>query len=208
MKKKHQSKRRWLDEHFNDVYVKRARQEGFRSRAVYKLLEINERDRILRPGMTVIDLGAAPGGWSQVAAKCVGPRGRVIASDILPMEAISGVTFLQGDFREQAVLDQLLALLEGKKADLVISDMAPNISGMGAVDQPRSMYLAELALDMARQVLKPGGTLLMKAFQGSGFEELIKEVRASFSKILIRKPKASRSRSREVYILAQNLTFD
>lgn len=198
------SSRRWLKEHFDDEYVKRSRQEGYRSRAVYKLKEIQEKDHLLRPGMTVIDLGAAPGGWSQVAAQLVGERGRVIALDILPMEPLPGVEVLEGDFREQEVLDALLATLGGQTVDLVISDMAPNISGMKAVDQPRAMYLAELAVDLARQVLKPGGDLLFKAFQGEGLDALTKDLRESFRQVLIRKPKASRARSREVYVLARN----
>lgn len=193
----------WLQEHEKDEYVKRARQEGYRSRAVYKLLELNERDRILKPGMTVVDLGAAPGGWSQVVAKKVGRQGVVIALDILAIEPLPDVTFIQGDFREQSVLDELLACVENRGVDLVISDMAPNISGMDAVDQPRSMYLAELALDMARQVLASGGAFLVKLFQGAGYDEFMRDVRLSFSAVVTRKPKASRPRSREVYLLAR-----
>ncbi len=198
------SSKRWLKEHFGDPYVKRAQQEGYRSRAVYKLLEIQEKDRLIKPGMTVVDLGAAPGGWSQLAAQWVGRKGRVIATDILPMDPLDGVEFLQGDFREQDVLEQLLSLLGEAKADLVISDMAPNISGMGAVDQPRAMYLVELALDLARQVLRPGGDFLAKLFQGEGSEAFLRELRASFGQVKIRKPKASRARSREVYVVARN----
>jgi len=199
------SSRRWLDEHFNDPYVKRAQQDGYRSRAVYKLLEIQEKDHLLRPGMTVVDLGAAPGGWSQVAAPLVGAKGRVVALDILPMDALADVEFIQGDFREQEVLDALLARLGDARVDLVMSDMAPNISGMKAVDQPRSMYLAELALDMALRVLAPGGDFLVKVFQGEEYDAYLREVRKRFGKVLIRKPKASRPRSREVYVLARNL---
>ena len=208
MKKKHRSKRQWLTEHFRDTYVKRSQAQGYRSRAVYKLLELNERDRFLRPGMTVIDLGAAPGGWSQLAAEIVGKQGTVIATDILAMEPIDGVTFICGDFREEEVLQRLQAELGGRQADLVISDMAPNISGMEAIDQPRAMYLAELALELARSVLKQGGDLLIKVFQGSGFDPYLKELRQSFDKVLIRKPNASRPRSREVYVLARNYVLE
>ncbi|MEW6353625.1 MAG: 23S rRNA (uridine(2552)-2'-O)-methyltransferase RlmE [Pseudomonadota bacterium] len=198
------SSRRWLKEHFDDAYVKKARSEGYRARSVYKLQEIDAHDRLLRPGMTVIDLGAAPGGWAQYAAQRVGEKGRIVALDILPMTPIKGVEFLQGDFTEQAVFDALLATLGGSQADLVLSDMAPNISGMRSVDQPRAMYLAELALDLARQVLKPGGDLLIKVFQGSGFDELYKTLRADFGQVVARKPKASRARTPEVYLLARN----
>ena len=200
---KSKSSQRWLDEHENDVYVQRARQDGYRSRATYKLLEINEKDRLFKPGMTVVDLGAAPGGWSQMAARLVGDKGHVVAMDILPMDGLAGVDFLQGDFREQEVLEQLLKMIGDQGVDLVISDMAPNISGMGVVDQPRAMYLTELALDMARQVLKPGGDFLVKVFQGEGFDEYMRDVRSSFNKVITRKPKASRPRSREVYLLAR-----
>lgn len=196
------SSSRWLQRHFDDNYVQKAQQAGYRSRAAYKLLEINERDRILRPGLTVVDLGAAPGGWSQVAAAAVGGKGTVIALDILPMDPLADVTFLQGDFREQAVSDQLLALVPAGAVDLVISDMAPNISGQRAVDQPRAMYLAELALDMARKVLAPKGMLLVKVFQGEGTDEFRRELQQSFAKLVTRKPKASRRESREVYLLA------
>jgi len=194
----------WLQSHARDAYVKQAQQAGYRSRAAFKLLEINERDHILRPGMTVIDLGAAPGGWTQVAAGIIGERGRVIALDILPMEPIAGVGFIQGDFREEPVFAELLALIGNQPADLVISDMAPNISGMKSVDQPRAMYLAELALDLARKVLSPGGALLVKAFEGEGIDEFRRELRHSFKTVLTRKPKASRQASREVYMLAKN----
>jgi 23S rRNA (uridine2552-2'-O)-methyltransferase len=195
---------RWLQRHFDDAYVRKAQQAGYRSRAVYKLLEINERDHILRPGMTVIDLGAAPGGWSQVAAKIVGQRGHVVALDILPMDPLQGVSILQGDFREETIMAELLKVVGEQRVDLVISDMAPNISGMKAVDQPRAMYLAELALDLARKVLTPGGTLLVKAFEGEGIEEFRRELRRSFHVVITRKPKASRPSSREVYMLAKN----
>ncbi len=198
------SSSRWLQRHFADDYVRRAQQAGYRSRAVYKLLEIQERDRILRPGMVVVDLGAAPGGWSQVAAKIVGKRGRVIALDILPIEPMDGVEIVQGDFREPVVLERLLKIVGERGVDLVISDMAPNSSGMKAVDQPRAMYLAELALELAQRVLVPGGDLLVKVFQGEGIEEYRRALRASFEKLLTRKPKASRSSSREVYLLARN----
>jgi 23S rRNA (uridine2552-2'-O)-methyltransferase len=193
----------WLREHFDDVYVKKAQQDGYRSRAVYKLLELNEKDHFIKPGMTVVDLGAAPGGWSQLASHLVGDNGRVVALDILPMDALAGVDFIQGDFREQEVLDRLLQTLNGAPVDLVMSDMAPNISGNKSVDMPRAMYLAELAVDLARQVLKPGGDLVMKVFQGEGFDALMQELKNSFSKVVIRKPKASRPRSKEVYILAR-----
>ena len=196
MTKRSKSSRRWLDRHFNDEFVKRAQKEGFRSRAVYKLLEIQQKDRLLKPGQIVVDLGAAPGGWSQMARRIVGDKGRVVALDILPMEPISGVDFIEGDFREEAPLGRLQALLGGSKVDLVLSDMAPNVSGMAAVDQPRAMYLCELALDFAREVLKPGGSLLVKVFQGEGFDQYVRELRASFARVVTRKPKASRPRSR------------
>lgn len=202
-RKRSKSSRRWLDEHFDDAYVKKAQQHGYRSRAAYKLLEIQIKDRIIQPGETVIDLGAAPGGWSQVAAELVGSQGRVIALDILPMDPIVGVECLQGDFTEQAILDQLLDTLGQVKAGLVLSDMAPNISGIKAVDQPRAMYLAELAVDLAQKVLDSNGDLLIKVFQGEGFDQLLGQIRALFRKVITRKPQASRSRSREVYILAR-----
>ncbi len=195
---------RWLREHFTDPYVRQAQREGYRSRAVYKLIELQERDRILRPGSTVIDLGAAPGGWSQLAARLVGPRGRVIALDLLEMEPLPGVEIMQGDFREQGTLEALLARTGGRTAHLVMSDLAPNISGMGEVDQPRVMYLAELALDLAGNVLRPGGDFLVKVFQGEGFDEFLRASRATFGKVSVRKPQASRPRSREVYLLARN----
>lgn len=197
------SSHNWLRSHFDDEYVKRAQREGFRSRAVYKLDEIQQKDRILRPGMTVVDLGAAPGGWSQYAGRLLAGKARLVALDILPMEPLSGVEFIQGDFREDAVLDALLATLGGTHVNLVMSDMAPNISGMEAVDIPRSMYLVELAIDFADRVLAAQGSLLFKAFQGEGFDTVLADVRGKYDKVLIRKPKASRPRSREVYVLAQ-----
>jgi 23S rRNA (uridine2552-2'-O)-methyltransferase len=196
------SSSRWLKEHFDDEYVQRSRQEGYRSRAVYKLIEIQQKDRVLKPGMTVIDLGAAPGGWSQYAVTVLGSKGRMIALDILPIEPLPGIEFIQGDFRENEVLHQLLQSLGDSGADLVLSDMAPNTSGMDAVDVPRAYYLAELALDFARQVLKPGGGLLVKLFQGDGFEAYHNELKQHFSRVVMRKPKASRARSREIYALA------
>jgi 23S rRNA (uridine2552-2'-O)-methyltransferase len=193
---------KWLAEHFSDEYVKRARKEGYRSRAVYKLQEIDERDKLLRPGLVVVDLGAAPGAWTQYVKERVGPKGRVIALDILPMDELPGIEVLQGDFTEEAVLQGLLAQLQGQPVDLVISDMAPNISGVEGADQARSVYLAELALDFATQVLKPGGCFLVKVFQGRGFNELYKELQRRFEKVATRKPKASRARSAEQYLLA------
>ena len=198
------SSARWLREHFTDEYVKRAQEEGYRSRAAYKLLEIQEKDRLLRPGLTVVDLGAAPGGWSQLAARLVGGQGAVIALDVLPMEPLAGVEFIQGDFRETEVLERLMAMLNGRPVDLVISDMAPNTSGIKAVDQPRGMYLAELALDFAGQCLRSGGDLLVKVFQGEGFDPFLKSLRAGFATVAARKPKASRARSAERYLLARN----
>ena len=198
------SSSRWLREHFDDPYVKKAQQEGYRSRAAYKLIEIQEKDRILRPGMTVLDLGAAPGGWSQIAADYVGDDGIVIASDILPMDSLPGVTFIEGDFREEAVFTQLLEIIGDQGVDLVISDMAPNMSGTRAVDQPRAMFLVELALDMAIRVLRPGGDFLVKVFQGEGFDALRKTTQQHFHKLQTRKPDASRARSHETYWLARD----
>lgn len=192
-----------MREHFNDHYVKRTQQEGYRSRASYKLLELNDKDSILRPGMTVVDLGAAPGGWSQVAAELVGPKGRVIASDILAMDPVAGVEFLQGDFTDESVLRALLDTLGKDRADLVISDMAPNMSGIADVDQPKSMYLVELAVDLAKQVLNKGGCLVTKVFQGEGFEACYRDLRQHFQNVSTRKPAASRPRSREVYVVAK-----
>lgn len=192
-----------MREHFNDPYVKASQKDGFRSRASYKLLEINEKDKLLLPGLTVVDLGAAPGGWSQVAVAEVGETGVVLASDILPMDAIAGVTFVQGDFTEETVMGQLLGVLGDSRADLVISDMAPNMSGIANVDQPKSIYLVELALDMAFQVLKPGGNFVSKVFQGEGFDEFFMSCRDKFQKVVTRKPGASRPRSREVYVVGK-----
>lgn len=203
MAKKKSSSKAWLREHREDEYVQRAHQDGYRSRASYKLLELDDRDKLLKPGMTVLDLGSAPGGWSQVAADRVGERGRVIASDILPMDSIADVTFIQGDFTENAVFDEICAEIGEEGVDLVISDMAPNMSGMSAVDQPRSMYLVELALDLAIRTLRPGGDFVAKVFHGEGFEPLMKEARQSFERVLTRKPAASRSRSKEVYLVAR-----
>lgn len=197
------SSKDWLKEHFDDRYVQRSWQDGYRSRASYKLLELDAKDALLRPGMAVIDLGAAPGGWSQVAADKVGPEGVVIASDILDMDALAGVDFIQGDFTEEAVLEAILACLDKRPVDLVMSDMAPNMSGMAAIDQPQAMYLVELALDLAQQTLRPGGRFLAKVFQGEGFDDYLKVLRGSFAKVVTRKPDASRARSREVYLLAE-----
>ena len=200
---KSKSSHRWLKAHFDDEYVKRAQREGFRSRAVYKLEEIQQKDRILHPGMTVVDLGAAPGGWSQYAGRLLKGQGQIIALDILPMDALPGVEFIQGDFREEEVFDFIMRILGDSSVDLVMSDMAPNISGMEAVDQPRGMYLAELAVDFAARTLDKGGNLLFKVFQGEGFDALVKDLRRQYRKVLIRKPKASRPRSREVYVMAK-----
>ena len=199
------SSQRWLKEHFDDQWVARAQAEGWRSRASFKLLEIDDRDRLFRPGMTVLDLGAAPGGWSQVAAQRAGDSGVVIASDILPMEPIAGVTFIQGDSREEDVFRELLNALDGRPVDLVLSDMAPNMSGNRAVDQPRAMYLAELALEMAREVLAPEGRLLMKVFQGEGVDAFRRDFHQTFRSVVTRKPAASRPRSPEVYMLGSGL---
>lgn len=196
------SSKGWLQEHFDDSYVKRSQEDGYRSRASYKLLELNDKDRLITPGMTVVDLGSAPGGWSQVAAGLVGDKGRVVATDILPMDGMAGVEFLQGDFTEQEVVNELLDLLDGATADLVISDMAPNMSGIRDIDQPQVMYLAELALELARTILRPGAYFLVKVFQGEGIEAYQRELRDSFKTVKVRKPKASRARSREVYLLA------
>lgn len=196
------SSTRWLKEHFSDPYVKRAHAEGWRSRAVFKLEELLERDRLLKPGMVVVDLGAAPGSWSQVARERLGEQGRVIALDILPMQGIGGVEFILGDFREEAVLAQLKDTLGGVEVDLVLSDMAPNLSGMTVVDQPRSMHLVELAEEFAATHLRRGGSFLSKVFQGEGFDDLVRRLRVRYERVSIRKPKASRARSPEVYALA------
>jgi 23S rRNA (uridine2552-2'-O)-methyltransferase len=202
MTKKRSSSKAWMQEHRSDPYVQQAQREGYRSRACYKLLELQDKDRLIRPGMLVLDLGSAPGGWSQVAVELVGHKGRVVASDILPMDSLAGVEFIEGDFTEDGIFGQILAAIGDSPVDLVISDMAPNMSGMSTVDQPRSMYLVELALDMARQVLAPGGSFVAKVFQGEGFDALYRDVRDSFGKVLTRKPRASRPRSREVYLVA------
>jgi 23S rRNA (uridine2552-2'-O)-methyltransferase len=197
------SSHRWLQEHFSDPFVKKAQAEGLRSRAAYKLEELVERDRLLKPGMVVVDLGAAPGGWSQWVRQALGDRGRVIALDILDMPTLAGVEFLHGDFREDAVLSQLEAALDGHLVDLVLSDMAPNMSGVDAVDLPRAMHLAELAMDFADRHLRVGGTFLIKLFQGVGFDDYVRDLRKRYAKVVIRKPAASRKRSPEVYALAQ-----
>ena len=197
------SSQRWLKEHFSDPYVKKAQAEGLRSRAAYKLEELLERDRLLKPGMVVVDLGAAPGGWSQFVRQAMGDSGRVVAMDILDMPPLAGVDFLHGDFREDSVLSQLEAMLQGARVDLVLSDMAPNKSGVDAVDQPRMMHLAELAMAFADDHLKPGGAFLIKLFQGAGSDDYIRELRRRYDKVAIRKPDASRKRSPEVYALGQ-----
>ncbi|MBA1264437.1 23S rRNA (uridine(2552)-2'-O)-methyltransferase RlmE [Stutzerimonas sp. NM35] len=199
---------RWLKEHFDDPYVKMAQRDGYRSRASYKLLEIQEKDRILRPGMTVIDLGAAPGGWSQVTSRLIGDKGRLIASDILPMDSIADVTFIQGDFTEDEVFAQILDAVGDKQVDLVVSDMAPNMSGVKVADQARAMFLCELALDLAMRVLRPGGDFLIKIFQGDGFDAYLKDIRQNFDKVQMRKPLSSRDRSREQYLLARGFRGD
>jgi 23S rRNA (uridine2552-2'-O)-methyltransferase len=201
------SSARWLKEHFGDEFVKRAQAEGFRSRAAFKLDELLDRDKLLKPGMVVVDLGAAPGGWSQLVRQRLGQKngevsGRVFALDILPMQGIGGVEFIQGDFREDAVLESLMAKLDGTPVDLVLSDLAPNISGIEVADQARAMHLVELAAEFASKCLKPGGSLLVKLFQGRGFDEYVRDLRAGFARVTLRKPKASRARSREVYALA------
>ncbi len=197
------SSHRWMQEHVNDPYVKQAQKEGYRSRSAYKLIELNEKDRLIRPGMLIMDLGSAPGGWSQVAGKLVGEKGRVLATDILPMDSLKNVDFIQGDFTDEAVLNQILEALNGQKPDLIISDIAPNLSGIDSADQGTSIYLVELVLDMVRRVLKPKGNFVVKVFQGSGSDAYLKDVRSSFEKISVRKPKSSRPRSREVYVVAK-----
>ena len=197
------SSHRWLQEHFSDPYVKKAQADGLRSRAAYKLEELVERDRLLKPGMTVVDLGAAPGGWSQWVRQALGDRGRVIALDILDMPPLAGVEFIHGDFREDEILEKLESSLGGAPVDLVLSDMAPNKSGVSAVDQPRAMYLSELAMDFADRHLRPGGDFLIKLFHGAGFDDYVRELRRRYAKVVVRKPAASRQRSPEVYALAQ-----
>ncbi|PSX32368.1 23S rRNA (uridine(2552)-2'-O)-methyltransferase RlmE [Photobacterium kishitanii] len=201
-KKQSASSGRWLKEHFDDKYVQEAQKRGYRSRAFFKIEEIQNKDKLLKPGMTVVDLGAAPGGWSQYAAEIVGDEGPVIACDILPMDSLPGVNFLQGDFREEAVLEALLTRIQPDMVDVVMSDMAPNMSGNLASDQPRAMYLVELALDMCRQVLAPNGSFAVKVFQGEGFDQYLADIRSMFKVVKIRKPDSSRDRSREVYIVA------
>ena len=199
------SSKRWLQEHHQDAYVLKAREQGYRSRAVFKLAEIQQKDRIIKPGALVLDLGAAPGGWSEYAQQIVGDQGTVIALDLLPIEPIAGVEFIQGDFTEQQTLDRLLALIDDRRLDLVLSDMAPNLSGMDSVDQPRSIYLAELAFDLARQFLAVDGAFVIKLFQGEGFEDLISLLRLSFKSVRFRKPDASRARSSEIYAVCCGL---
>lgn len=204
--KRTKTSKAWMMEHVTDPYVQLAKHEGYRSRASYKLLEIIERDHLLKPGMRVVDLGATPGGWSQVVAQKLAGQGKVIALDLLEMLPLAGVTFIQGDFREDAVLAELVKALDGRPVDLVISDMAPNLSGVGLVDQARAMHLAELALEFALQHLKPGGSFLVKVFQGDGFDEYIRTMRGHFRQVATRKPKASRGRTNETFLLAKDLT--
>ena len=201
--KKNKTNKAWITEHVNDAYVQRARAEGWRSRAAFKLTEVDDKDKLLKPGMTVVDLGSAPGSWSQVAARRVAPGGRLIALDLLPMEPLHGVHFIQGDFREDEVLQALTTALEGRQVDLVLSDMAPNMSGIAVVDQARVMLLAELTLEFCGQHLKPGGDMLVKVFQGDGFMELRKAMQEQFRTLQMRKPAASRNRSAEIYLLAR-----
>jgi len=200
---KSKSSDRWLREHFSDEYVLKSQKDGYRSRASYKLIELDDKDKLIRPGATVVDLGAAPGGWSQVAVQRVGHKGRVIASDILSMDGIAGVDFVEGDFTDEKIYGQILKVIEGARVDLVISDMAPNMSGIKAVDQPASMYLAELAYEMALTVLSPGGAFVTKIFMGEGFDQYMRDARKTFKKVLTRKPAASRPRSPEVYMIAK-----
>jgi len=203
--KKHKTSKQWMREHVRDPFVQLAQKEGYRSRAAYKLLEIDAKDHLLKPGTVVVDLGATPGGWSQVAAARVGSGGRVIALDLLPLDHLSGVDFIEGDFREETVLKQLEEFLQGKPVGLVISDMAPNISGVASADQARAMHLAELAMEFALEHLKPDGSFLVKVFQGAGFEDFLKLMRSRFSRVVTRKPKASRDRSSEVYLLGSGM---
>lgn len=201
-KKLSNSSTKWMQEHFDDEFVKKAQKLGLRSRAVFKIEEINNKDKLIKPGMKVVDLGAAPGGWSEYAVKAVGEKGQVIACDILPMDSIAGVDFLEGDFREEAVLNALLTRIDGRNIDVVMSDMAANMTGNESADSARSMYLVELALDMCNDVLKKNGAFVVKVFQGDGFEQFMKDVRAAFSVVKTRKPESSRARSREVYLVA------
>jgi 23S rRNA (uridine2552-2'-O)-methyltransferase len=202
MSKRSKSSQRWLKEHESDAYVQRARKDGLRSRAAFKLEELDAAEHLLKPGMVVVDLGAAPGGWSQYAGKVLNGKGFVVALDLLDMDALPGVEFIQGDFREAVALAELNRLLDGRPVDLVMSDMAPNMSGIDAVDQPRQLYLCELALEFCREVLKPGGSFLAKVFQGAGFDEYLRTVKAEFAKVKMKKPPASRARSAEMYLLA------
>lgn len=201
--RQHKKSKAWMHEHVNDAYVQRAKAEGWRSRAVFKLLEIDERDHLLRPGLVVVDLGAAPGSWSQYAARRIQPGGRLVALDLLDMAPLSGVEFIRGDFREDEALGRLQQALQGRRVDLVLSDMAPNISGIAVTDQARAAHLGELTLDFCRLRLRQGGDLLMKAFQGSGFEALRREIQAGFASVAVRKPAASRDRSAETFLLAR-----
>lgn len=200
---KSKSSKGWLKEHFDDKYVKMSQEDGVRSRAVYKLKELDEKDKLIKPGLSIVDLGAAPGGWSEYVAKKLNGKGTIVATDILPMDYLDGVSFVQGDFREELVLTNILKALENNNVDLVLSDMAPNITGVDSIDQPSSMYLVELALDFACQTLKRNGGFLVKVFQGAGFDEYVKQTREYFTKVKIRKPDASRARSREVYVYGQ-----
>lgn len=204
MAQRSKSSKAWLHEHVNDHYVHRAQKDGYRARAAYKLLEINEKDKIIKPGTVLADLGSAPGSWSQVAARLAGAQGKVFALDILPMDAIEGVSFIQGDFREDEVLHEFERLLENRPLDLVICDMAPNMAGNAVIDQTRSYYLCELALDFAREHLKSGGTFLVKVFQGAGYQEYLAAMRETFASVQTRKPDASRNRSSEIYLLGKN----
>lgn len=197
------SSSRWLQEHVNDPFVKQAQKDGYRSRSSYKLIQLNEKDRLIRPGMLVVDLGSAPGGWSQVLGRLLGGKGRIVATDILPMDALNNVEFIQGDFTENPVVEQILETLGGKKPDLIVCDLAPNIGGIDSADQSASMYLVELALELVRKILKPKGDFVVKLFQGDGSEAYLKDVRSSFEKVSVRKPAASRARSREVYLVAK-----
>lgn len=199
--KRTRTSKAWMQEHLSDEFVKRANKEGYRSRAAYKLMELDDRDKLIRPGMTVVDLGAAPGSWSQVVVERLKGQGRVIGLDLLDVHPMPNFEFIQGDFTEEAVLTRLETALNGQQADLVISDMAPNMSGVTVIDQARAMYLVELALEFSRHWLKPGGSFLVKVFIGSGFDELVKSMRPEFDKVLTRKPKASRDRSNETYLL-------
>jgi 23S rRNA (uridine2552-2'-O)-methyltransferase len=201
---KSKSSKRWLREHFQDKYVKQAQKSGYRARSAFKLLEIQQKDHLIKPGMVIVDLGAAPGGWSQVVVELLKGKGKVFALDILPMEPITGVEFIQGDFGEEKVVQELLQRMQPTKADLVLSDILPNVSGIKVADQARAMYLAELALDFAKQILKPGGNFLVKVFQGADFEAFLKNMRSCFTKVVTRKPQASRDRSKEIYLLGKS----